>query len=789
MADTFDSPDAVRFDDLRANLEVALQIDSVCDAFESQWKQGDRPDLEEYLQSTTVPRQTLFVELVMIDINYRSKIGEIPTLEEYASRFPHLSHTLDGITVPVSQSQETASSISVVASHFPKLGKFELVEKIGEGTFGLVWKARDTRLRRWVALKQFRESMSEFSQKLLLREARAVAQIEHPNVVRIHEVGTLEEQNYVTFEFVSGGNLARWIGKQLDAHGQMTLSPDAAADITIQLTRGLQAIHHHKMIHRDLKSSNILLDEHGVPKIADFGLAQQQGSLTTIGGDGVFLGTIPYMSPEQCHGSKLVTERSDLYSLGIILYELLTGQRPFQGSRVEMIQKIQKEIPVSPQQLNPDVPDSLGNICLRAIAKDPQDRYQSADQMRMDLEAFLRGETIGRTGPSPLARLCRNLRVHWLTVTSVMVLMAGLGALWGASTMIPKDGKKIIKFTTQPPGAKVAFIPLDSVSGLPRPERIVHARGTSPVQVRLPPGDYLVEAYFEGPNAPFHEVYRHVPLDNELLGGALGTFYGGWERDRTNPEVITLFPAKILPHTVTSDMVLVPQAESYRAGKDGVYGTAVHMRSGPAFYMDATEVSLATYQDMFHSVREPDDSWVAPPTRQHALTTKWLKAVWMAERMGKRLPESYEYERAATRNGTQSYSWGNSLPEEASTGTMFQPVGFPRFDRIDYDSPIYGLCSNVAEWTMSRVAGLRHTMTGDPLGRLASMNTLNQIIIRGGGNPVVGGNPEIDEVQRDPRHITHVKMTAVLPGLGFRCVRSSGPRLTPEDFDRPLEEK
>jgi len=789
MANPSDSSEAIRFDDLRANLDIALQIDSVCDEFESRWKQGDRPDLEDYLQSTTFPRQTLFVELVMIDINYRSQAGEAPTLEEYASRFPHLGHTLDGITVPVSQSKETSSSISVSVSNFPKLGKFELVEKIGEGSFGLVWKARDTQLRRWVALKQFRESMSEFSQKLLLREARAVAQIEHPNVVRIHEVGTLEEQNYVTFEFAPGGNLAQWIRKQIDAEGQMTLSPTTAAEIAIQLTRGLQAIHQHKMIHRDLKSSNILLDEHGVPKIADFGLAQHRESLTTLGGDGVFLGTIPYMSPEQCHGSKLITEQSDLYSLGIILYELLTGRRPFQGSRFEMIQKIQKEAPVPPQQLNPDVPASLANICLRAIAKAPQDRYRSADQMRMDLEAFLEGKTIARAGPSLLAHLRRNLRAHWLTMTSVMVLIAGSGAFWGASMIALKDGKKTVRFTTQPPGAKVAFIPLDPVSGFPQPEQIVHAWGTSPVQVRLPPGDYLVEAYFQGPDAPFHEVYRHVPLDNELLNGTLGTFYGGWKRDQEHPDIITLFPAKIPPRSITSEMAFVPPAETYRAGREGMDRSKVHTRSGPAFYMDAMEVSLATYQDMFHNPGDPDASWIAPPTRQHAFTTKWPMAVWMAERMGKRLPEGYEYERAATRNGTQNYSWGNSLPAEASQETAFQPVGFPRFDRIDYDQPIYGLCSNVAEWTMSRVAGLRTTATGHPLGRLSDLNTLKQIIIRGGSDQIVRGDPAIDEVHRDPRHFTHVKMTSVLPGLGFRCVRSSGPRLTPEDFDRPLDEK
>ncbi|HWL07397.1 MAG TPA: bifunctional serine/threonine-protein kinase/formylglycine-generating enzyme family protein [Planctomicrobium sp.] len=765
----------------KCDLEVVLQIDSICDAFESSWKEGSRPDLNDYLQATNLPLNTLFVELVLVDVSYRQKQGENPTLQEYAERFPHLQEALSGLTIPALP--DVGATVSVNSDLNPRVGKFELVEKLGAGAFGIVWKGWDQQLHRWVALKQFREEYSGVSHKLLTREATAVAQIDHPNVVRVYEIGQHAGQAYVAFEYVPGGTLSQWMKRQPATCEKIQIPPQESAEIALQLAKGLGAVHACNVIHRDFKPGNILLDEKGTLKIADFGLAHHASLLATIGGDGILMGTVPYMSPEQCRG-KEVTVRSDIYSLGVVLYELLTGQLPFQGSQPELLEGIQNHQPPRPGKLA-DVPISLENICLRMLEKEPDDRYQTAAELQADLEAFLRGESVSRSVPSLWMKLQRTIRRNSLTAVSVGIMMTGLSVLAYSAVNAPDDGKKIVKLTSVPEGAKVAFIPLDRLTGVPQPEKIIHARGTTPISERLLPGNYLVEVYLEDGSGDFHEVYRRVPTDDEKL--STHEAYLNWQRDKDNFDVVTLMRVKIPSKSVVDEMVMVPGSDRFQVGKEGSPMIPAHWRSMPAFYMDPTEVPLSVYQKTFNKAGDPDKRWQRPLTPDHAMTTKWPMAVFLLEQLGKRLPDEFEYELAATKNGTQRFSWGNDPRSVEPDEIAFEPVGFPRFDRVDYDAPIYGLGSNVAEWTMSRSVATYPSIAEELQGVIGSISDLSLRIIRGGSPEVIDGHPTVNAMQRDPRMRASEPFMTIKSGLGFRGVRSPRPRLKPEDFGQILE--
>lgn len=770
--------------------DISQQIDSICDAFESSWRAGTRPDLGSYLQRTdlplkTLPLETLFTELVLIDISYRKRHGENPGFDEYARRFPYLQDSLVGLTVPLAGGADAPDSAPKFRNAV--LGKFELIEKLGEGSFGIVWKARDNQLQRWVALKIFRSEFSGVSKSSLKREATAVAQIDHPNVVRVYEIGEHSGQSYIAFQYVPGGTLTRWIKKQSPESKRQPIPPEKAAKFALQLAEGLKAVHACGVIHRDFKPGNILIDSSETLKIADFGLARHAGIQETISGEGVLMGTIPYMSPEQCRG-KDITIRSDLYALGVILYEMLAGKLPFHGTQAELIDRIQKQTPAPPGQFA-KVPASLENICLRALEKNPEDRYQSAEEFQKDLESYLNGEAVYRQSPPPLVKAQRFVKRHVLAIASAFMMVigvaTGLGALAYSSFSLPEDGKKEVFLESEPAGAKVAFIPLDPKTGIPQPEQIVHARGVTPVAERLLPGDYLVEVYMEDGSGRFHEVYRRVPKDHEAM--SVNNSFSQWRRDRKNPGKIIWSLVSVPELSVVDGMVLVPGNEQFLAGKERDLVIPSHLRVVPSFYMDSTEVPLSAYQETFNRHGDPDRRWVNPPTRDHAMTTKWHMAIFLLEKLGKRLPDEFEFECAATKGGTQLYSWGNIDRPEGEDESTFKPVGYPQFDRVDYDTPIFGLGSNVAEWTMSWPVALYPPLAEQIPGDVQSLVIDGHRIVRGGDSFVIKGNPVVNSFQRDPRNRSAMLDTDIHPGLGFRGVRSIRPRLKPEDFGRPVK--
>jgi WD40 repeat protein len=288
-----------------------------------------------------------------------------------------------------------------------RLGRYELIEEVGRGAFGVIYRARDTELDRIVAVKvpgAGRLSSPEAADRFF-REARSAAQLKHPRIVPVFDAGRDGDTCYLVAEFIPGGTLA-------DRLAAGRLSFREAAGLVARLAEALDYSHRRGVIHRDVKPSNILIDAAGQPHLTDFGLARREVGEITLTRDGACLGTPAYMSPEQARGeSGRVDARSDLYSLGVVLYEILAGELPFRGSPAMVQRQVLEEEPRPPRRLNDRVPRDLETICLTCLNKEPERRYASAGALAEDLGRFLAGEPIvarpvGRA--ERLGRWCRR---------------------------------------------------------------------------------------------------------------------------------------------------------------------------------------------------------------------------------------------------------------------------------------------------------------------------------------------------------------------------------------------
>ena len=267
---------------------------------------------------------------------------------------------------------------------------FQLLDKLGTGGFGTVWKARDTKLDRLVALKIPRRSqVSPAEEEAFLREARAAAQLRHPHIVAVHEVGRQESGDlYIVSDLIHGVTLA-------DRMTAGPFTPREAAQLCVQIADALHHAHESGVIHRDLKPQNIMLDSEGQPHIMDFGLAKRDAGEITMTVDGKVLGTPAYMSPQQAGGEgHHVDRRTDVYSLGVILFELLTGELPFRGNQRMLLHQVINEDPPSPRKFNSRVPRDLETICLKCLEKEPHRRYATAAEFSDELQRWFKGESI-----------------------------------------------------------------------------------------------------------------------------------------------------------------------------------------------------------------------------------------------------------------------------------------------------------------------------------------------------------------------------------------------------------
>jgi tetratricopeptide (TPR) repeat protein/predicted Ser/Thr protein kinase len=276
-----------------------------------------------------------------------------------------------------------------LSSTLPHLPGYDILEVLGRGGMGCVYKARHRGLERIVALKMLHPGIDNQLVTRFEAEARAVAGVQHPNIAQVFEAGRIDGQPYYALEFVEGGSLAqRLAGKPLP--------PDEAAALVEQVARAIQVCHEKGVLHRDLKPANILLARDGTPRVVDFGLAKRLGSGAGLTQTGEILGTPSYMAPEQASGVvRQLGPAVDVYALGAVLYELLTGRPPFQGiDALQILALVVSMDPIQPRRLQPGVPRDLETICLKCLEKAPKRRYASARDLADDLRSFRDGRPI-----------------------------------------------------------------------------------------------------------------------------------------------------------------------------------------------------------------------------------------------------------------------------------------------------------------------------------------------------------------------------------------------------------
>jgi len=361
-------------------------------------------------------------------------------------RCPHCREAFDGspeTTVEDLRCTHCGKTFSLVnrqrEARLERVGRFELVEQLGMGSFGAVWRARDGQLGREVAVKvPRRKQLDPLEIEEVMREARVVAQLNHPHIVRVHEVGREEDTVYIVSNLIRGLPLH-------EAKEARRLTFEETADLCRKVAIALDHAHSVGVIHRDLKPANIMVDERGEPYLTDFGLAKRVTEEVSMTLDGHILGTPAYMSPEQARGdASSCDRRSDVYSLGVILYELLTDELPFRGNMNMIVQQVlNDEPPPPPRQLNSFVPRDLETICLKCLQKEPGRRYQTAGEVAGELGRFLANEPILARPVSQAERFWRWTQrrpalAATLAFSALLLLVLTVGAVlvaWHERTM------------------------------------------------------------------------------------------------------------------------------------------------------------------------------------------------------------------------------------------------------------------------------------------------------------------------------------------------------------------
>ncbi len=422
-------------------IDLARRVDEICRRFEADWRARCEPRIDDYLIDVSEEaRPALRAELEALERELRQSEETVARLEAVPPAAPELqtapnpsriaaaptippgpppSSLHEEATVPPSNPPRTAHdqpTAAVLGQHpsatggaseptrIRYFGDYEIVREIARGGMGVVFRARQVSLNRTVALKMILAGQlaDDNDVKRFRTEAEAAANLDHPGIVPIYEVGQHEGQHYFSMGFIEGQSLSQRL-----AEGP--LPAREAAEMIRRVSEAIEYAHQHGVIHRDLKPANILLDQNGNPRVTDFGLAKKIQGDSGLTGSGQIMGTPSYMPPEQAGGKRgEVGPAADVYALGATLYALLTGRPPFQAATAmdTVIQVISDE-PVSPRRLNPSIPRDLETICLKCLAKEPGKRYATAAALAEDLRRFQANEPILA---QPVGRVERGLK-------------------------------------------------------------------------------------------------------------------------------------------------------------------------------------------------------------------------------------------------------------------------------------------------------------------------------------------------------------------------------------------
>ena len=400
-------------------LAAQQRLEQICHRFEAEWQAGRSPLIEDHFSAAPESESTLVLrELLRLDTYYRRRDGQTVEIQDYERRFPiHLDMIREVFDTEATVTRGGVPVVWTTLEEFPKIAGYEILSECGHGGMGTVFKAHEAGANRIVALKVIRADClrdldEEERRQWLSRfraEIEAAAHLEHASIVPVYNVGGDEACPYFTMRFVEGDTLAR----RLEVADRSPADLRAKIRLLTQVARAVHFAHQHGILHRDLKPGNILLDADHVPHLTDFGLAKRLDTSSVVrdanaglveAGASSPAGTISYMAPEQAAGSASLTTAVDVYALGAILYEILTGQPPFRQKSSDDLRTMLRQVidvePTLPHRLRPEVPRDLEAICLKCLSKNPQKRYSSADAVALELDRYLDGRpTRVRPGP------------------------------------------------------------------------------------------------------------------------------------------------------------------------------------------------------------------------------------------------------------------------------------------------------------------------------------------------------------------------------------------------------
>jgi serine/threonine protein kinase len=606
------------------------------------------------------------------------------------------------------------------------LGRYQILEQLGEGGMATVYKAYDTRLDRYVAIKVIRNdlfgpTLLERMLKRFEREAKALAKLSHPNIVKVLDYGEHNGAPYLVLEYLPGGTLK----------GQVMGRPipwQEAVRLLLPIAGALDYAHEQKIIHRDVKPANILLTEKGQPMLSDFGIAKilEMKEEFTLTGSGTGIGTPEYMAPEQGMGRE-VDARTDIYSLGIVLYELVTGRKPYTADTpMAVVLKHMTDPLPRPRQYIADLPDIVERVLLKALAKDPQDRYSKISEFADALENADQSRKTANTQPNTptsstnLTQLLqkKNLNRLWLTFGVVGIVFTGVLIGWLARG----DKTTEVPPTTTPSSTSIPTnTTIPSVTINPTATR-------TPFQTATPKLD--IGSTMTGNDGM---TLLYVPAGEFTMGSETG-------KDEEKPI-----------HTIYLDGFWIDQTEVTNRQY------ALCVTAGQCISPNETDSSL---RSIYYGNSEFDDYPV--------IYVNWNMAKTYCEWAGRRLPTEAEWEKAARGMDERTYPWGEDIscneanydPKDSCFGDTTIAGNF-----TSGESPygVYDMAGNVWEWVSDWYS--ETYFQDSPLANPLGPDSGQYRVLRGGSfDSGTSGVRTINRYRYEP--------TYTLLSIGFRCASS-----------------
>ncbi|BBM86490.1 bifunctional serine/threonine-protein kinase/formylglycine-generating enzyme family protein [Candidatus Uabimicrobium amorphum] len=567
-----------------------------------------------------------------------------------------------------------ASTPTKKSEYVPSFGRYEIICELGRGGMGRVYKVYDQQLRREIALKMLllgtNDNDTDFQR--FQREARATANLNHPNIVRVYDIGIEDSYPYFTMDLINGGSLKERM---------KNLSIRQAVDAMMKITDAIHHAHGQGIIHRDLKPANIMFDDNNEPVIMDFGLAKTSKASRKLSRTGTVMGTLHYMPPEQAGGrSRDVDARSDVYGLGAVFYEILTGKPPFTTTNyAQILNQIINVVPMPPTKIKPRIPKDLENICMKCLEKKKEKRYQTAAALKRDLQRFARGEKLEAS-----SGMLRKTAMAWQKYQKIL-MFAGIFVMMVAAFLLGKSfdepsskTKPQEKQTTQTPPQKT---PKET---------------SSDAAENIPFAKEIWQAGWDTQNKRFdfsHEKWRNLSFETQKQ---YARQYQIWYASENNLSLTKKVRA------LNMIFVLVPPGVMYEPRKPKKQKREKKLIVIPrAFYISKHEITQEQWQQMGMRIVAPSPGRNIPVKEINVLEIEEF-CKRMNNKHGRsgffRPPHQKEWIYGCMAGSTYKYNIGDKLFPSQANIHMGKPVSIEKFAKF---ANAWGGCSfhgNVGEW-------------------------------------------------------------------------------------------